>query len=423
MIGVIMNKRSTLSFFVAASCAGAVWAQEASQPAPTGALQSETAEAQVEPDFSADRGAPVYLGSVKVYASMGIRYGSDNNTRAVPDSESKTSSNYWLYSPSVSADYAAAGQRYAFVYSGSFRRNNGVSNTDIDSHGVSLSGDNVLTARNRLGWQVSHRRVEEDFDSDLSRVAEEPVQYRLTSVAATYRYGAEGARGRLEFDLGHSEKRYLNRGEITSASDADISNWGIRFLTRLMPKTFAFVEWQESDTNYKTAGLNQDSTQESANIGLTWQATAKTNGALSVGKTRRNYNDASREDYRGTTWRVSANWAPMTYSRFALTAAREIGDSTVVGDFGAKEMDTYGLAWNHAWKSFLRTTLSWSRQESDYRFENRTDKTDRFLAGVYYSFPRNYSVGFEFSPSKRRSNDDAYDYDRKQYMAVFQANF
>jgi polysaccharide biosynthesis protein VpsM len=423
MTGAIMNKRSTLFLMLSACIASGAWAQETSQPASTVTTQAETAEAEVDPEFASDRGAPVYLGSVKVYAAMGIGFGSDDNIRAVPDSQPKVSGNYWLYSPSVWADYEAAGQRYAFTYAGSLRRYNDSSKGDIDSHGLSLSGDNTFTARNRLGWQVSHKRAEEDYDSDLTREADEPVQYRLTSVAATYRYGAEGARGRLEFDVGHSEKRYLNRSDITADSDADISNWGIRFLTRLMPKTFAFIEWQEAETDYKSAGSNRDSTQESANLGLTWRATAKTNGALRVGKTRRNYDDPSRADYRGTTWRLTANWAPMTYSRFSLTAGREVGDSTTVFGFGAKEVDSYGVSWNHAWKSYLRTTLSWAREEADYRSSNRTDKTDRFLAGIYYSFPRNYSLGLEFLPSKRESSLNEFDYDRKRYMAVFKANF
>jgi polysaccharide biosynthesis protein VpsM len=425
-----MRIRSAFIFlFGTALIAPMVAAQEQGTVSQSAAAdQAEPAAASIEPDFSLLRGQAVYLGSVRVFAGLGVRFGTDNNVRAVPDSEPKTSNNYWLYSPAVSADYEAGGQRYEFGLSGSFRRNSATSLNDLDSSAVRLAGDNVISTRNRLGWQVAQTRAEEDFDSDLSREAGEPVSNRTTSAALTYRFGAEGAPGRIEADLGHTEKRYLNRSDITQASNSDSDTMGLRFLIRLMPKTFGFVEWQELKTNtLNDSAENRDSDQRTYSVGLTWIATAKTTGAIRVGRSQRDYERDTVRDFSGTTWQASINWSPLTYSRVSLISARSIGDSGV-GTFGAVVNDTTTLAWSHAWKNYLRTTLSWSHQKASYREDPREDETDRYLAGIYYSFPRNYSLGLEVSPSKRRStgtdsSGKSLDYDRDQYMAVFQANF
>jgi hypothetical protein len=392
--------------------------------------QSQSAESSFTPDFSADRGNPLRFGSVRVYPRLGVRFGSDNNVTQVPDGQPKRDENFWLYSPEVFADYISGGQKYEFGYVGAFRRNESSTADDVDSNALRLAGDNILTTRNRLSWEVSFKEAQEEVgDNDLTTEANEPLKFRLTRFGGTYRYGAEGSAGRLELDVGNTKKRYLSDpGGITDASNFDTTNYGARFLARLLPKTFGFVEVQRQDTRYDygTGGfVSQDSDQTAVNLGLTWRATAKTNAALRVGRVERDYTDASRQDFKGTNWDLSLNWNPLTYSQFSVTAARQVRDSISSASSTSDYIlaDVYSLRWNHAWLARVRSTVTFSHEKSDYENSTRQDKLDKLLVGVYYDFRSYLSFGLEYSPSSRDSTDNQYDFDRKQTMAVIQAKF
>jgi len=379
-------------------------------------------------DFSEDRGLPVYLGSIRVYPKIVASFGSDSNV--FQESTGKTSVNYWQLAPSVFADYESRGQRYEFAYKGSIRDYQSTgANANTDSHQLTLAGDNVFTVRHGLGWRLGHVLAEEDFESDLTRSAGKPVQYRASSADFTYRFGAPGARGRLEFDYGVSDKRYLNERITTSEFDTKVAQYGARFLARVAAQTFAFVELKNINTEYNEAVLKRDNDQKSASLGLTWRATAKTTGVLKLARVDRDYKDTDRKDLKSNTWDIVVNWAPVTYSKFVLTVGRGIGDSsdTTFGD--SILQDRIDLRWSHSWKSFLRSTVAWNRVVADYSGgeEQRKDTTDKFLLGLYYDFPRNYTIGLEIQPSERSSAttspSEDFNFKRRQTMAVFQAKF
>ena len=373
-----------------------------------------------------DEGRPLKFGSVMVYPSLEIKRGYDSNITQASSSQKKESSNYWSLKPAIKADYTSRGDKYALSYSATIDRFDRSSADDVENQNLRFSADNTFTARNAISWGLGLTDAYEARGStDLSTPTDlEPNHYRTKSANAMYRYGASGAQGRLEFDAGLSQKRYLNNRANLRTADFDDHNFGVRFFWRIMPKTSAIFEIKQAETDYLVrAPRSLNSTSRTFLAGLTWDATAKTTGTVKIGRTKRDYSDSARGDFSGSSWEANINWKPLTYSAVDLSTSRAVSDAAATSLADYLTTTSYGIRWNHSWANHLSTKLGLTSLKTDYRGDSRRDKQITKSAGIFYGFRRWVSFGLELSHIDRDSNLALYDFDRRLTSAVVQLQF
>jgi hypothetical protein len=392
--------------------------------APSGGKADDTGAAPADP-FS-NRGNPMQFGSVMVYPSITVKYGYDDNITQSPDSANKANSSYEQYKAEIAADYETRGDKYGLTYTADIFRYNNSTRDDIENNTLSLNGANNFTARNALNWRLGYTDgFEPRGSTDVT--GPDPNHYEDALASATYRYGAQDAKGRIEVDVSRNGRKYLNNRDITAKLDKDTDAYGARFYVRVMPKTQFLIEARQSDTEYRNpaaGGLEKDldSKETSYRLGVTWDATAKTRGTFKIGQTQRDYQ--VRQDFKGTTWDLNVNWSPKTYSKVDLTANRSVSDTTV-SNLGTNYLllTSYGVKWQHAWLERFRTDLGFTYLDTEYDGDVRRDKQRTVSAGLHYDFRRWMSIGTEFSYAKRDSTVDANDFNRRQAMAVVRLRY
>jgi len=186
-----------------------------------------------------------------------------------------------------------------------------------------------------------------------------------------------------------------------------------------MPRTEVLIQARHTNINYtddSSPGPTQSSGENHYYLGLKWEATAKTTGYVKVGYMTKNFDSSAIKDYSGKSWEVGVRWSPLTYSVFDLVTSRVTNEATGVGS--AILSNNYGLTWNHAWSSRLRTQALAGYRHDDFldSSPNRVDKTATFGAKVSYDFRRWLLLGAEYTHTDRNSTLNFDDYKRNLFL-------
>lgn len=368
--------------------------------------------------------APIRIGNIDVRPSVAIGYGYDDNVTNAE--QGKKSSITLSLSPAVSFEAEYGASRYSLGYSGQGRRYTDSRRDDIDSNALSLNGDHTFTSRTDLGWTLDYATGADARNSnDAARDISTPNEWESKGLAGTFGYGASNAQGRLELDLGRSDKRYTNNRGLTRRLDNSADKLGARFFWRVGPKTRLLAEIQQADIEYDLRTSGRDSTERRYYVGGTWEATAKTTGIVKFGRQTKEFDRSAegRGDFSGVSWEAQMRWAPRTYSAFNIVTSRATQDSTAISGGVADYTidDTYSVNWKHQWSGTIATRAAWVRVDSDYKSSDRQEDVTRLLFGVDYRFSRWLGLSFDYSHDRRDSTQAGTDYKKNLYM--FSANF
>jgi len=75
-----------------------------------------------------------------------------------------------------------------------------------------------------------------------------------------------------------------------------------------------------------------------------------------------------------------------------------------------------GVTWNHAWNSYLNSSVLLRYQKDEYQGFNRTDETRSLGFKVGYKFHRTTTFGAEYTYTQRDSNQPLFEYDKNFYL-------
>ena len=396
--------------------------------AALGCMGSAAVQAQVvgmpETQPATATAAPLRIGNIDVRPSVQVGYGYDDN---VTNAErGKRSSTTLSISPAVSFNTAFGPSRYSLSYSGQGQRAVDSRRDDVDSHALRLRGDHSFTARTDLGWSLSYGAGADARNSnDAARDTSTPNEWESKGLNATFGYGARSAKGRLELDLGHSEKRYTNNRELTRRLDSSADTVGARFFWRVGPKTRLLAEIQHADIEYELRESGRDSTERRYYLGGTWEATARTTGIVKLGRQTKDFDRSAegRGDFSGFSWEAQVRWAPRTYSTLNFVSSRATQESTAISaglaDYTVDQ--TYSVTWTHQWSAPVSTRLAWSLIDSEYKVADRQEDVTRIGLGVDYRFSRWLGLSFDYTHQRRDSTQAGSDYDKNLFM--LSANF
>lgn len=353
--------------------------------------------------------------------TLGVSYGHTDNVALAPSSAARSSSLYTL-TPKLLATTAYRADRYSLGYQGEIVRYPSSKRDNAENHEIAATAENSLDTRLAVNTRLSYQsKMDGAGTTDRISTGNELDRWRGLSAAVVARYGAPGARGKLEVELGAFDKKYQNNRATTQDADYSSTNFATRFGVRVAPKTTLLLEYRNTRFDYKRDVQNLDNTEQRYLVGAEWEATALTSGSFKVGYLDKGYK-RTRNGYGGLTWEGGVSWKPLTYSSVDLITGRSASDPT--GNNGDYVKNSFVSAnWTHRWSSFLSTRVSLAHSESDYVGTPRADKTDTLGLAVNYDFRRWVRLGGSYEYSKRSSSTPAFDYDRNQFSLFAEFGF
>lgn len=382
-------------------------------PTGSGVIRSNPASPLPNPDLASGAAFPAQRGFIRaepffVYPFLGAGVGYNDNLTGVSDD--RISSAFLVVSPRVRADVKTGGNTYALTYNGNYGHYLSSSANDFNEHEVIATSSNRFTARADLEAAAFYL-VKQDPGGSVDRLfTGRPDRWRAAGAIATGGYGAPSAQGRLELDLGVTDKRYQNNREITEAFDVATWNVGARFFYRIAPKTRLLAEVRHTEYDYRLSSSPLDSSEERYLLGAAWDLTAATSGTVKLGYITKRFKQEGLDDYAGATAEAALRWLPRTYSRVDVFAQYAPSDSTGTGIFTVDK--SVGAKWEHQWRSYFITRALGSYVKSDFEGVSRTDHISRVSIGAFFDIRSWLRLGAELSHENRNSTDGTFDFSR-----------
>jgi hypothetical protein len=246
-----------------------------------------------------------------------------------------------------------------------------------------------------------------------------PDDWKRLDYGGMWRYGAIGARGKLDLKLGASTLEYTNFRDSTQLLDRDWWYFGASFYWRVAPRTSAVVDYLYTDISYDLS--DNDSEETSWMLGLDWDASARTSGSIRYGNQKKKSRNSEFEDYSGPTWAASINWRPRTYSLFTLTGTRQTQEPDGNAHYVVRQ--DISLAWSHDWATRFGTVVDVGYGEDDYRPNVRTDDLFYWGVGARYTFNPHLRFGASIHGYDRDSEIEEFNYKKHVYLLTLEASF
>jgi hypothetical protein len=351
------------------------------------------------------------VGPLVVYPGINLAIGHDDNLFLRPTAA--TSSSFTVVSPYVRAEAKPGPHKFDAtlrIDDGRYRSSGADNYTDYSLLG---NGDVVFSGRAGLKLRAEHRHGHDPRGSTDAAFTGVPNEYDNSGIDGVFRYGAPGARGRIEVDAGAFRRRYTNNEASTTGLNHDTTQLGGTFFWRVMPRTELLGQAGIRNINYQDTTSTLDSTESRYLVGVKWEATAATTGTAKFGRLSKSFDSSLRQDVSGSTWDVGVRWSPLSYSVFDLSTSKQTNESTGVGDTVVTKL--YGVTWSHAWSSRVRTQALATFNNSVFTGVSglgRKDDTTTFGLKASYDFRRWLRFGAEYTHFTRDSNLDAFDYKR-----------
>ncbi|NJD34706.1 MAG: hypothetical protein FIA96_07740 [Betaproteobacteria bacterium] len=398
-----------------------------------------------------DFGPPVGVqwGSIVAYPEGTMTIKHNDNVFSQPSGPGERSAVITVLAPSLKLEAKDGPHTYdltASIENGTYSNGDrGTSAGDYTDYRFNANADWIFSGRAGLRLTADYMRDHDDQGSiPGAGFHSKPDKWNQTTFAGLAGYGAEGAQGRLEVDFGLISKEYENFERDSFGNpdnrkrDYDTARLAGTFFWRVMPKTQLLFRVAGADFDYKQKSFGYvgaggvptgatwttlDSTEMTYQVGVTWEATAKTTGIFRIGRTEKDYSKSSLKDWDETSWEAAVKWSPLTYSTVDFTSGQAPSESSI----GTASLDTrYGIAWNHAWNSRLSSLVSYNYLESDYQYNSGTlfrqnDKTDTYNLKLDYRWTRVIKVGGFYEYTDRTSNNRFNEYKRNIYGVFLNA--
>jgi hypothetical protein len=361
----------------------------------------------------------VQVGGATLFPSIGLGIGYDDNITLSPDEE--ISSWYYLISPAIRLQTGSRRNEFLFEY--------GIDHADYQDSELDNYTDQWLsgiwhytpTIRDEFSlsgrYQWSHDRrgegLREFFPGSLPREVDE---FELYSIDASYRHGADGARGKLELDAGLTGKQYQNNRELTRIGDYDQTRLSGAFYWRVANKTSLLVEAGVKDTDFDFSARDND--ELFVGIGVAWEASARTEGRASYRYLDVDFDDDPQADYTGSGWEVSVRWMPKVYSVFEVTAIRET--DVAFGSSNLLVREEVDVSWRHEWRPRFASFVDAGFLTEDFDPGLRDDDSFFYGIGASYSARHWLDVGVSYRHYDRDSSLPVFDYERNEFLLSFE---
>jgi hypothetical protein len=396
---------------VSAVLTSAAFAQPSGTYSPSGSTNAEESAAS-------HRSGAIPLGPITAYPSIGLSFKRDSNLYFSPTNT--TADTIRILSPSVRFEAKQAANTYSLVLGSTLGRYNRQTADDYTNYNINGLASLDMTTRLRASIKADYIDAQDPRGSTNNALSATPDRYRQTYVGGIASYGAKGAQGRIDVELGKLAREYYNNRATTFAMDRDNTDAGATFIWRVAPKTSLLLQAKHTRIDYVDATSTLDSTENRLLGGVTWEATAKTTGIFKFGMVKKSFGDGTRADTTSPSWEGAIQWSPRTYSHVDFNFGRMPAETTGgLGNF--IDRTTTGAIWTHQWTSQVTTAASASYLTDVYKGFDRRDNLQNFGLKATYAMRRWLNFGADYTHTFRDSSDNNFDYRRNTVMLFVNA--
>ena len=351
--------------------------------------------------------AAIDFDGIEVTPALEVSGTYDDNYQAI-----KNGPDSWITTIAPGVEITAYGDKTLYQLKSGIKHDMySASNAkDLTSYFVTGTGTFNFDVRNKLDIEAGLNRTESAANAYVPGTIN---SFKQTNIGASYVYGAPSATGNIELGVNHVI--YRSDNGLNLDRERDSNAYRAAFLYKVTDKTKLVAELNGSRYDYITnKALN--STNLSYLLGAQWEATAKTTGHAKIGSETKDFDDANRKNASLTTWEVSVDWNPLTYSTVTFTSNQKIDE----GSYGASYTDTTNnnLQWKHDWGRGYASQIYLSNRKDDYKGIRR-DTTNSVGAGITYNIRRWADIAFDYQNSNRTSTDNAQEYNRNIFKLTF----
>ncbi|MBF0173874.1 MAG: outer membrane beta-barrel protein [Magnetococcales bacterium] len=207
----------------------------------------------------------------------------------------------------------------------------------------------------------------------------------------------------LDLEWGYRESE--NNGQ--SSQDRYWDELGLTLMYALAPKTKLLVETGLKDITYATAPEN-NSLESRVLAGVTWSATAKTEGGFKLGAMHKEMDDDAKEDGNGITLSSDVTWKPLSRSSVHLLASRGFDE----GETGSEHFiaTDFKVDASHDIRPKIKLKGDMGFNNSDYSGPRNEDLWSAGV-GLDYKLPKWFFVTGRLGHSTKKSTEADADYD------------
>lgn len=385
-------RKSALGGLIAC-CAGSVWAA---------------------PDYTAVELAEGFL----VTPSLSLEERFDDNIFQTDNNEKDSLIS--VLSPGILAEVVGENSRFGVSYAGEYGIYHDSSDDDYDDHLVrgdyNFEGNRVYMNVNGYFEREHDNRGEgpsNGFGSLTTVAFDEPTEYDRAGFGATAGVKLDDGRFRVEAGYDRFDKEYQNLRNLTRDRDRENEAFSFGVYRQVMTRTEILFEGKRTDIDYDNipaSGVSLSNIENRAVVGIAWEATAKTRGALKVGGTTKDFDDFRRNDRSNVSWEVDVTWQPRTYSTININGFRGPRETDGQGD--AIDVRRLAVRWDHDFSDRTHGRARVGYVKEEYEGGNRDDDVWRFEIGVEHDLRRWLSADVSYRFSTRDSSQAAADFDR-----------
>ena len=217
-------------------------------------------------------------------------------------------------------------------------------------------------------------------------------------------------RFRTVLDLKRSYEESQNNDKSIQDHFWDDAN--ITLMYALAPKTKLSVETGLKDITYDS-DPSKDSLESRILAGVTWTATAKTEGGIKIGAMHKEMDAEDQPDGNGLTFSSDITWQPLTRSRLHLLASRGFDE----GETGSEHFIATDLKLDasHDIRPKIKLKGDLGFNNSDYAGPKNEDLWSAGV-GLDYKLPKWFFVTGRLGRSMKRSTEAQADYDSDLLM-------
>ncbi|GAB6069247.1 hypothetical protein JCM30760_03440 [Thiomicrorhabdus hydrogeniphila] len=343
---------------------------------------------------------------IEVTPTLEVSGTYDDNYQAT--SEEKSS---WITSITPAVNVAIYGRNavYNINYALNHQLYEASGSQNLTNHHLNATADYQFDIRNALTVEAGYNKTE---SATSTYTPGELNSFSTKNLGASYTYGAPTATGNLE--LGANYEQYRSENGVNLDQERNSTSASATFLYKITDKTKLTAEVRGTQFDYIESTSLLDSTNLGYFVGARWEATAKTEGHIKIGKENKDFDSSSLKDTDLNSWEVSVDWAPLTYSVITLTSNQKIDE----GSYDSSYTNTTNneIKWVHDWGRGYSSNVNYTNTNRDYVTTNREDTINAYGIGLTYEAKRWMDIAFDYQASHQDSTDTNYDFNRNIFQ-------
>lgn len=354
-------------------------------------------------------------GGVKITPTIELEQGYDDNVDQAPSGDTQSS---WVtrLKPKVEASGQHQGNTYSLSYRPQLKSFD--SENDRVRHTLNAQAEIRLNRRNQIKGRVNASRDQAAPNETNRAVGEtEGNINKRGSFLATYTLGAENAAGELTVDVGQTWNRFANNrgveGSNKQSEEYDSTRLGVGFAWRISPRTRLLAEADHEAYDYTWSQSTLDNQSLTGRLGVSWEATGKTDGVIRLGRQTKRFDDPGKSSTSAQSWDARLTWRPLDHVSWRLTTGNRLAEGSQSAADAVREKATEdtraGLSLSYDWNSRVSSNLGYRWLRKDYLAssganQGRVDETETVSVGVDYTLRRWVLLGVNAAFAEKDSS-------------------